>query len=485
MTWTADGRLLFSGREDEQVKLRGFRIEPGEIEAALREHPHVEQAAVVARALVSGAGAHSSSGSAQLVAFVVAGDEGEVSGWRDRLTRRLPDFMIPSRLVVVPSLPRLPNGKIDRRALRERALEEEGRGEREDQIRGTREEGLVSLWEGLLGRFGIGLDDNFFELGGHSLLVVEMARAIERDFEVSLAPTDVFENPTVRGLARRIEQRGGSPTPPYQHLFPIQPRGRRRPFIIAVPHFFTEMLAERFRGERPVYGLRGVSLRPEGNRGRWRTMTDLGEDVVDEIARRFPGQGGIMAGYSFGASMAIEAVRIMEERGLPVDRLYLIAPMAEDFYRFGPFRLQIEGLRRPVSELSSWEALRLWVRGNRPLSRRPYRQAWRWLAVQPWRRLLCLVGRLRRWAGRPLSPRILHADVRVERFRLHAQYRPGIIHTPTVVFNAREPATDAAATWRPFFRGPFVVHETPDPHDRASVEAARRVILEHLKDLGD
>ena len=123
----------------------------------------------------------------------------------------------------------------------------------------------------------------------------------------------------------------------------------------------------------------GVSLRPEGNRGRWRTMTDLGEDVVDEIARRFPGQGGIMAGYSFGASMAIEAVRIMEERGLPVDRLYLIAPMAEDFYRFGPFRLQIEGLRRPVSELSSWEALRLWVRGNRPLSRRPYRRAWRWL----------------------------------------------------------------------------------------------------------
>ena len=183
--------------------------------------------------------------------------------------------------------------------------------------------------------------------------------------------------------------------------------------------------------------------------------------------------------------MAIEAVRIMEKRGLPVHRLYLIAPMAEDFYRFGPFRVQLDGLRKPVDELSAGEALRLYAQGNHPLTRRPYRRAWRWLAVQPWRRLLCLVGRLRVLAGRPLTPRVLHADLRVERFRLHAQWRPGIIHTPTVIFNAREPETDAAATWRPYFQGPFTVHDTPDPHDDASVESARQVILRHLNDLGD
>jgi hypothetical protein len=192
-----------------------------------------------------------------------------------------------------------------------------------------------------------------------------------------------------------------------------------------------------------------------------------------------------MAGYSFGASMAIEAVRLMEERGIPVHRLYLIAPMPEDFYRFGPFRLQIDGLRKPVDELSASEALRLYARGNNPLTRRPYRRAWRWLAIEPWRRLLCAVGRMRKLVGLALTPRILHADLRVERFRLHARYRPGRVHTPTVIFNAKDTETDAAATWRPYFEGPFTVHDTPDPHDAASVEGARQVILHHLRDLGD
>jgi len=481
MAWTTDGRLLFLGRVDEQIKLRGFRIEPGEIEAALLEQPGIEQAAVVARGL--GSDGTAAPEALRLVAFVEVA--GAVAGWREDLAKRLPEHMIPSRLVEVPELPRLPNGKVDRRRLRERALDAEAVVGSEDRVPDTREQALVSLWEGLLGRPGIGPTDNFFELGGHSLLVVEMTSAIERDLEVTLSAADVFENPTVGGLARRIELRGGARTPPYHHLFPIQPGGRRAPLIVAVPHFFTGMLATRFRGERPVYGLRGVGLRPEGNRGRWRTMTDLAVELVEEVRRRFPDEGVVMAGYSFGASMAIEAVRVMEERGIPVRRLLVIAPMPLDFYRLGPLRLQIDGLGRPVGELSAGEALRRYARGNHPLTRRPYRRAWRWLAIEPWRRLLCRVGRLRSRAGLPLTPRILHADVRVERFRLHAQYRPGVVHTPTVFFNAQGTETDAAATWRPFFQGPLTVVDTPDPHDSASVEAARKVILDHLADMGD
>ena len=87
------------------------------------------------------------------------------------------------------------------------------------------------------------------------------------------------------------------------------------------------MFAQRFRGERPVYGLRGVGLRPEGNLGRWPSMRDLGEDLVAETQRRFPEPPYILAGYSFGASMAVETARLMEERGIPVRRLILIAPM--------------------------------------------------------------------------------------------------------------------------------------------------------------
>ena len=107
------------------------------------------------------------------------------------------------------------------------------------------------------------------------------------------------------------------------------------------------------------------------------------------------------------------------------------------------------------------------------------------LAVQPWRRLLCLVGKLRTFSGLPLTPKILHADVRVERFRLHAGYRPGTVRTPTVIFNAREPETDAAATWRPCFEGPFEIRRIPDPHlDETAIRGAKQLILEAWRHLG-
>jgi acyl carrier protein len=402
------------------------------------------------------------------------------------LAEYLPDNMIPSRLVALSELPRLPNGKIDRQQLRHIELEQETIASDVRPVVDGREQALISLWEGLLGRTGISPSANFFELGGHSLLVVEMTMAIERDFEVALTAADVFENPTVHELSQMIEQRGGSGAPPYRHLFPIQPGGRENPFIVAIPHFFTEMFARRFRGERPVYGLRGVSLRPEGNRGQWQTMTDLGEELADEIQRRFPDETCILAGYSFGASMAIETVRVMEGRGIPVQALYLIAPMPMDIYRLGPFRVQLDGLKRPVGELSVGEAMWLYARGNSPLTRRPYSRALRRLVILPWRRLLSFIGTLRGLIGLQLTPSILHADVRAQRFRLQEKYRPGHVRTPTVIFNADETETDAAATWRPYFRGPFTVVQTPDPHaGDASVEKAREVILRHLTELED
>jgi amino acid adenylation domain-containing protein len=484
--WSADGSLLFLGREDEQIKLRGFRIEPGEVEAALLEFPEIEEAAVVGRSIDSGRAAGSTVGATNLLAFVEPVAAETVTNWREGLAKRLPEHMIPDRLVVLPELPRLPNGKIDRQQLKNREVEAEAPAKVDRPILTTQVQALLSLWEGLLERSGIELDDNFFELGGHSLLVVELTMAIEQDFGVSLSVAEVFQNPTVRQLALCIAERGAATASSYQHLFPIQTMGRKDPFIVAVPHFFTEMFAARFRNERPVYGLRGVGLRPEGNLGRWRTMAELGEDLVEEIERRFPDSTCILAGYSFGASMAFETARILEERGHPAQRLYLIAPMPVNLFALGPLRLQLDGLREPVNDLSVAEALRLYARGNSPWTRQPYRRLWRRLAIEPWRRWLCGVGRVRRLLGRPLTERILYADVRVDRFRLHAAYRPQPIQTPTVIFNAQEAETDAAETWRPYCKGPLTVHPTPDPHlGEASAEAARQVILRHLRDLGE
>jgi amino acid adenylation domain-containing protein len=477
--WTVDGRLLFLGRDDEQVKLRGFRIEPGEIEAVLTGHPEVEEAAVVVRG--SDVDDTDPDGPAHLVAFLRANREDGGAAWRAHLGQQLPDFMVPHRYVVLPELPRLPNGKTDRARLRALPLQEPVPAGGEAAPEGERERALVSLWEALIGRSGIGIDDNFFELGGHSLLVVEMAHAIESDFGVPLTPAEVFQSPTIRELADRIDRRRGTDAPAFHHLFPIQPGGREAPLIVAVPHFFSEMLATRFRGERPVYGLRGVSLRPEGNLGRWRTMGELAEELVDEVCRRFPSQSLFVAGYSFGASMAFAATRVMEQRDIPVRGLYLIAPMPLDIYRLGPLQLQIDGLERPAADLSAAEALVRLARNNNPFTPRPYRNLRQLLVTRPRRRLLSAVGKLRKRLGLPLGVSILHADVRVERFRLHRGYVPQPVRTPTVIFNAREPDTDAAATWRPCFRGPLEVIETPDPHlGAASLAQAKELILERF-----
>ncbi len=159
--------------------------------------------------------------------------------------------------------------------------------------------------------------------------------------------------------------------------------------------------------------------------------------------------------------------------------------MPLDFYRVGPLRVRIDGLLQPLETLSAGEVLRLYLRANDPRSRPPYRRARQWLTERPWRRMLSVAGALRRRAGLPLTPRILQADVRAERFRLHADYRPGAVHTPTVFFNPSETPTDAAATWRPYFHGPLTVHGIPDPHDESSVGTVRQLVLDHLGELGD
>jgi len=483
LTWTTDGRLLFLGRDDDQIKLRGFRIEPGDVETALVALDGIGEAVVVARA--RGGVSHDDGDATELVAFVTRTDARPLDAWRQQLSSQLPAHLVPTRLVELPELPRLPNGKIDRTRLRAMPLADKPRPRSTELVVDAREQALLALWEGLLGRLGLGVDDNFFELGGHSLLVVQMVAAIERDLGVVLPAAEVFEHPTVRSLVRRLDARGSTRTRQLEHLVVIQPSGQKTPFIMAAPHFFTAALATRFRGERPVYGLRGVGLRAEGNRGRWPTMTALAEEIVDEIQERFPGGRAILAGYSFGAWVAIETTRVMEARGLPVSRLYVIAPMPVDFVRLGPIRLRLDDLRRPLTDLSPIERLLALMRQNHPFTRGPYRRARQWLFERPWRRALSVLGTARRRLGLPLTPRILQADVRAVRYALHAGYEPRAVRTPTVFFNPIGTSSDAAATWRPYFSGPLVVHATPDPHDDASVDAARAIVLRHLDDVGD
>ena len=197
-----DGTVEYAGRRDQQVKLRGFRIELAEVEVALRDHPGIAQAAAMLR---------EDAGPPQLVAYVVAreGAAVDVADLSRSLAGRLPGFMVPSAFVVLDRLPLTPNGKVDRRGLPVPVPDAEARGEAAVPSRTAVEQVLAGMWAELLGREGVGLHDNFFDLGGHSLLATQLVSRVRIGFEVDLPLRALFQRPTVAGLAAALTERPG------------------------------------------------------------------------------------------------------------------------------------------------------------------------------------------------------------------------------------------------------------------------------------
>jgi acyl carrier protein len=195
-----DGNIEFLGRTDRQVKLRGVRIEPGEIESLLASHPLVHQAVVIARD--DGTPNHS------LVAYVTPADGHMVvaSELRRYLKARLAEPMVPSAFVTLTALPLTPNGKVDRLALPPPELVRSDFQRNYVAPRNATEEKLLAIWSEVLGVARIGIYDNFFELGGHSLMAVRVIARIRRSLCIEVAIRSLFEEPTLAGLAVAVEK---------------------------------------------------------------------------------------------------------------------------------------------------------------------------------------------------------------------------------------------------------------------------------------
>ncbi|NIA31613.1 MAG: AMP-binding protein, partial [Actinobacteria bacterium] len=191
--WREDGNVDFIGRVDDQVKIRGFRVELGEIESALRSHPDIREAAVVARA--------DGGQDKKLAACFVTENNKEldVGDLRAFLRKSLPDYMIPHAFMALEALPKMISGKVDRKALPEPDYGEsvqESSGEPENET----EAQLVEIFKEILGRDQVGTNDNFFEFGGDSIMSIQVI-AKANQAGIKLSPKQLFENPTVRGLA--------------------------------------------------------------------------------------------------------------------------------------------------------------------------------------------------------------------------------------------------------------------------------------------
>ena len=277
-----DGTLEFLGRVDQQVKLRGVRIEPGEIEAALLEHPAVRRAVVVTR--------EDTPGDVRLAAYAVLGRRasGELSGETDRdpvsteslrlfLRARLPEVMIPSSYVILDALPTTPNGKVDRKALPAPVAVDTGREEESETALTPTEEIVAGVWADVLKLEEVGVRDDFFALGGHSLLGTQVILRINEIFQVTIPLRTLFDVPTVEGLSRVVDEavsaRQGGTAPPLQPA----PRDRALPLSFAQQRLW---FLDQLQPGNPLFNL-GSAVRVTG-------PFDLGvlQRTLDEIVRR-------------------------------------------------------------------------------------------------------------------------------------------------------------------------------------------------------
>ena len=320
--WRAEGVLEFRGRADDQVKLRGFRIEPGEIEAALLRHPCVTQVAVIAR--------EDAPGNKRLVAYLVGASDQAVDAdaLRAHVATSLPNYMVPSAFVVLEHLPLMPNGKLDRKALPE---PERRLPESEETFvapRSPTEVALAVIWCGVLGVEKVGIHDNFFELGGHSLLVIRLIYEINRRLKISVSVPELFNNPTVEQMTRLIVGR--------------QPLSKRRPAVVQLqdgaaelPVYFIyagthEFSLARLLGENHrVFGIDipwPLAWRNAVAANRtcdFPSMEQLVTPYVSALSAHTGSSPCVLAGYSFAGLMAFEAAHQFQRQGGKVEMVIL------------------------------------------------------------------------------------------------------------------------------------------------------------------
>ncbi|BAZ87501.1 non-ribosomal peptide synthetase [Dolichospermum compactum] len=309
--WKDDGNLEYLGRIDEQVKLRGFRIEMGEIESLLLQHPLVKEAVVIL---------YQTESNQSLIAYVTGIDPDFGSDLKKYLKSSLPNYMIPAQIVVLQQLPLTPNGKIDKKALHTPNV---GIAGLHTAPRNKVEVQLAQLWSNVLERQEIGIHDNFFDLGGHSLLVIKLLNLMQEMFGQKLTLSSLFQNPTIAQLAEQLGNKEVQKSHPDVLLF--QHQGNANPLFVvpgANGHgFYFKDLAINLENH-PVY-----SLETPGRNGIGKVPKSVelhGSQLIDLLRQQQPQGPYILAGYSSGCAVAFEMAYQLEKQGEKLELLAIL-----------------------------------------------------------------------------------------------------------------------------------------------------------------
>nr|WTB07107.1 amino acid adenylation domain-containing protein [Streptomyces antimycoticus] len=304
--WNADGQLEYLGRVDEQVKVRGYRVELGEIEAALARDPEVGRATVVLRG--------DEGAAKRLAAYLVpaAGSGLDTAAVRERLAAAVPDYMVPAAFMVLEELPLNANGKVDRKALPAPDYHlRDWSGPRTPQ-----EEILCGLFREALGLDVVGIHDSFFDLGGDSIMSMGLVNRIRSAFGVKLGMRTVLTAPTVAELAQKLG--GDAEQDSLDVLLPLREHGSRTPLFCVHPagglSWSYSALLRSVDAEHPVYGLQSRGLGGEAD-ALPATLEEMAADYVAQIRRVQPTGPYALLGWSLGGTVIHAMAALLQAEG--------------------------------------------------------------------------------------------------------------------------------------------------------------------------
>ncbi|MFF2658536.1 amino acid adenylation domain-containing protein [Kitasatospora sp. NPDC058032] len=319
-----DGTLEHLGRIDQQVKIRGLRIEPGETEAALRAQPGIADAAVVVR--------EDRPGDKRLTGYLVpapGADEPDPAALRATLKRTLPDHQVPAAFAVLPALPLTPNGKLDRRALPAPQIRRDA-GAAKPVTEAERV--LAAIWAEVLGLPEVGTDEDFFDLGGHSLLATQVvAKARKRLTEAGARPVsvmDLFTCRTVRDLAAlaTLDEQDRGPRRLLHRLTRPVPAERRRLTLVCVPYgggsaVVYQPVADLLPADTELWAV-AIPGHDIGVTEQHLPFDELAEQLAAEVRERVDGPVVVYGHCGVGTALAVATARLLEASGRELEAVY-------------------------------------------------------------------------------------------------------------------------------------------------------------------
>jgi len=452
----ADGTFDFLERIDRQVKIHGYRIEPGEIEAIIGKHPYVREAAVLP---IVDAG-----GDRRLIACMTLASQAPPDAEariRDLAVESLPAYMVPASFIVVPEMPLSPHGKLDIHALEQLAAAPPDRDTGHRGPRTPLEAVVAGVWAPVLGIESPSVDDNFFDVGGHSLLALQLIHDLNVALGLNLPVRLIFTDPTIAGIARAIEAelatRFGQ-SKRYDALVPLKPGGDRRPFFLVAGGVGGENelivyagLARYLDARRPFFGLRarGIDELVEPHKG----VEDMAAEYVREIRRVQPDGPYTIGGSCVAGVVALEMAQQLRRARQDVRTLVLIDSFVPRWSRF---------MRN--------ELVNFWGNRLRPDLQRARTDG--------------IVKFAREWRRRHANPsrdeQISDRQIRIMRTYLArlTAYEPQPYPGRVVLLRAANTDVLEARRWQSVATGRFEMHEIPGDHythlrDYAKATAAR------------